>query len=66
MYLFNKHMQNGWKHEYKDFECDADALKYGRSKVDEKCNMVAVYRHRDHDTSGAKDIIEYLCSCAEH
>ena len=57
MYFFNKREQNGWEHEYCDFECDADAMMYGRHLLCDTCSMVAVYRHEDNDTFGIKKFV---------
>lgn len=57
MYFFNKREQNGWEQEYKDFECDADAMMYARTLLTDTCSIVGVYRHEDHDTCSRKQYI---------
>lgn len=57
MYHFNKREQIGWEPEYRDFECDADAMMYARTLLGDNCDMVSVYRHEDHDTCGIKQFV---------
>lgn len=57
MYCINKRVQDGWEQEYPQFECDADAMQYGRNQLSDTCIMVSVYRHDDHDTCGRKKFI---------
>lgn len=57
MYFINMRVQDGWEHKYEHFECDADAMMYGRSLLGDTCKMVAIYRHLDNDTCGIKEFI---------
>lgn len=52
MYFINKRVQDEWEHEYPQFECDADAMEYGRNQLSDTCIMVSVYRHEDQNTCG--------------
>lgn len=57
MYFINKRVQDGWEHEYPHFDCDADAMIYGRNQLGDTCTMVAIYRHEDEDTCGIKHFL---------
>lgn len=57
MYLINKHTQNGWEQEYIFESSDEDAMMRGRNCLNETCNMVAIYRHKDYDSCGIKKFI---------
>lgn len=59
MYFFNINTSTGWEHKYPYHECDADAMQDARRELQSRddANMIAVYRHEDHDTCGIKHFV---------
>lgn len=57
----NFNIEGNWMQDYKDYECDADAMSEARKEMYEKrAYMVAIYKHEDNDTCGrVKHIVSY-------